>query len=156
MSRYRKICCPVDFSDPSRRAMREAADLARDFGAELTLLHVAPSVTAPVAEAALAPPARHVEADADAPQLLAAWASEAEALAGRAVQTRLASGRPGPEIVRHAREGGFDLLVVGSHGHTGVRHLVLGSVAEEVVRTAPCPVLVVRRSVAQPGAAAAD
>jgi nucleotide-binding universal stress UspA family protein len=54
------------------------------------------------------------------------------------------------------REGGFDLLVVGSHGRSGPKHLVLGSVAEELVRAAPCPVLVARRSAAQPGAAAAD
>jgi len=156
MSQYRKICCPVDFSEASRLAMREAADLARRYGAELALVHVASPVSAPAAEAVLAPPARHGEEEPDAPQLLAAWAREAEALAGRAVQTRLSNGRPGPEILGYAREGGFDLLVVGSHGRTGVRHLVLGSVAEELVRAAPCPVLVVRRSAAQPGATAAD
>jgi nucleotide-binding universal stress UspA family protein len=156
MSPHRKICCPVDFSDASRLALLEAADLARSFGAELALVHVAPPVASPAAEALLAPPARHGEEDPDAPQLLAAWGSEAEALAGRAVQTRLSSGRPGQEILRYAREGGFDLLVVGSHGRSGLRHLVLGSVAEELVRAAPCPVLVVRRSAAQPGATAAD
>jgi nucleotide-binding universal stress UspA family protein len=138
------------------RPMVEAADLARCFGAELALVHVASPVSGPVAEAVLAPPARHGEEDPDAPRLLADWAREAEALAGRAVQTRLSSGRTAPEILRHAREGGFDLLVVGSHGRTGLKHLVLGSVAEELVRAAPCPVLVVRRSAAQPGAAAAD
>jgi universal stress protein A len=156
MSQYRKICCPVDFSEASRLAMHEAADLAHCLGAELALVHVVPPVSAPVAEAVLAPPARHGEEEPDAPQLLAAWEREAEAFAGRAVQTGLSSGRVGPEILRYAREGGFDLLVVGSHGRTGVRHLVLGSVAEELVRTAPCPVLVVRRSAAQPGAIEAD
>jgi len=156
MSQYRKICCPVDFSEASRLAMREAADLARRFGAELALVHVAPAISAAIAEAVLAPPARHGKEDPDAPQLLTAWAREAEALAGRAVQTRLSSGRAGPEILRYAREGGFDLMVVGGHGRSGVRHLVLGSVADELVRAAPCPVLVVRRSAAQPGAAAAD
>lgn len=156
MSQYRKICCPVDFSEASRLAMHEAADLARRLGAELVLVHVTHPVSAPGAEPVLAPPARHGEEDPDAPQLLTAWAREAEALAGRAVQTRLASGRAGPEILRYAREGRFDLLVVGSHGRTGFKHLVLGSVAEELVRGAPCPVLVVRPSDARPGAAEAD
>lgn len=156
MSRYRKICCPVDFSEPSRLALREASDLARSLGAELALVHVIHPATAPVAEPVLAPPARHGEEEPDAPQLLAAWEREAEALAGRAVQTRLAAGRPGPEILRYAREGRFDLLVVGSHGRSAIERLVLGSVAEELVRAAPCPVLVVRPTAAHPGAAGAD
>jgi nucleotide-binding universal stress UspA family protein len=156
MSQYRKICCPVDFSEVSRLAMIEAADLARRFGAELALVHVAPPVSASLPEPVLAPPASHGKEDFDPPQLLAAWEREAQALAGRAVRTRLSSGRAVPEILRYVQEGGFDLLVVGSHGRTGVKHLVLGSVAEGLARAAPCPVLVVRRSAAQPGAAGAD
>jgi universal stress protein A len=156
MSRYRRICCPVDFSEASRLAMREAADLARDLGAELALVHVVPPVAAPLVEPVLAPPSRHGVEEADAPQLLASWAREAGILSGRPVETRLASGRTVPEVLRFAREGGFDLLVAGSHGRSGVRHLLLGSVAEELVRTAPVPVLFVRRSAAHPGATAAD
>ncbi len=75
---------------------------------------------------------------------LAQWKAKAEDISGGTVSSQLIEGTAGKEIVRFAREGGLDLIVVGTHGRTGVRHLVLGSVAERVVREAHCPVLVAR------------
>ncbi|HWM86759.1 MAG TPA: universal stress protein, partial [Kofleriaceae bacterium] len=62
----------------------------------------------------------------------------------REVGTNISQGVPFAEVVREAREGGFDLIVMGTHGRTGLRHALIGSVAEKVVRKAPCPVLTVR------------
>jgi nucleotide-binding universal stress UspA family protein len=73
------------------------------------------------------------------------WRNEAERLVGRTVRSTVLPGDPTGEIVRLAREHAFDLTVVGTHGRRGLKRLVLGSVAERVVREAPCAVLVVRR-----------
>jgi nucleotide-binding universal stress UspA family protein len=66
------------------------------------------------------------------------------AATGVTAAAAVVSGLPAPAIVDHARAGGFDLLVMGTHGRTGLSHLVVGSVAERVLRSAPCPVLTVK------------
>jgi nucleotide-binding universal stress UspA family protein len=139
---WRRIGCAVDFSDPSRLALEEAAGLAGRLGSQLLLIHVvesAPSGPEPV----FAPPPASHPAESAAAQL-EAWAVEAGRLGRGSVRTATARGRAATEIARMAREEDLDLLVLGTHGRTGVRRLVLGSVAEETVRVAPCPVLVVR------------
>ena len=144
MAEWKRICCAVDFSEPSHLALQEAADLARRFDAELTLAHVYENPTA-VASALDAPRLEHVErAGAELDGTLASWRSEA-GRASRPAHSVMLSGETAPELLRFLREGSFDVLVVGTHGRTGIRHLVLGSVAERLVREAPCRVLVVRR-----------
>jgi universal stress protein A len=140
---FHRICCAVDFSGSSRLALEEAASLAARFGAELALVHVSRS-SPRGGEAIYAPPPREPRALPKEAQELESWQREAERLSGRPAISALLSGRPAAAIAQYAGEGGFDLLVVGSHGRTGPRRLVLGSVAEEVVRTAHCPVLVAR------------
>lgn len=141
MAEWTKICCAIDFSDASRLAMAEAADLARRFGAELTLVHVhelPPGADAPVDES-------EIEViSVDLERSLAAWRAEAARSLGEPVRSRVRVGDPAKEIVRFARDTGVDLIVMGAHGDRGVRALVLGSVAERVTRDAPCPLLVVR------------
>jgi nucleotide-binding universal stress UspA family protein len=143
MPEWKKICCAVDFADPSRVAMEQAADFARRFEAELTLLHVL--VSPPSAATDILVSSRGlaaVEAE-KAQEMLAAWRADAERRAGRQVRSRVLWGDPAGQIVRHARDERCDLLVIGTHGRTGVARLVLGSVAEHVARQSPCPVLVV-------------
>ncbi len=147
MPSWKRICCGVDFSELSRVAMDEAAFLARIFEADLTLVHVheRPAPASPAAEH----PARAAEAAA---KTLTAWRSQAEFLATRPVEAVLlyGDGDAGAELVRFARERRFDLVVLATLGRTGLAHLVLGSVAERVVREAPCPVLVVRHERSRP------
>ena len=141
MTDFRRICCPTDFSESSRGALEEAAQIARRYGASLTLLHVVePAATA--AEVAFAPPPGWAE-DASA-ATLASWKADAERMRGGQVATSIVSGGAAVAIVDFVRSIGADLIVMGSHGRKGFRRLVLGSVAEQVVRTAPCEVLVVR------------
>jgi nucleotide-binding universal stress UspA family protein len=69
---------------------------------------------------------------------------EAQRAGATAVDTKLLQGAVAPEIVDYAKQGDYDLIVIGTHGHTGLKHALLGSVAERVVRLAPCPVLSLR------------
>lgn len=143
MIAWKKICCAVDFEVHSRVAMAQAADLATTFDAELTLVHV---VAPPLAAASdvLVSSRGLARAEAEeAEAALARWRADAERRAGRPVSASVLEGEPAAEILRHAREERCDLLVLGTHGRTGMSRLVLGSVAERVARRAPCPVLVV-------------
>ncbi len=139
MAAWKKICCPVDFSWESRIAMEEAADLAWRFGGDLTLLHV------DTRAAEGSPGEGREQGTAELERKLAAWRDQAEPIATTTVTCALAAGGPAEEIVRFAREGGHDTIVLGSCGRTGLKQKMLGSVAEYVVRNAHCPVLAVRR-----------
>lgn len=148
MAEWKKICCAIDFSEPSHLAMEEAASLARRFEAELTLLHV-------YEERAVSPEILLAKYEQAAPELekkVGGFQREAEQIAGRPVRTVLLTGSAAAtEIGRFVREGSFDLAVMATHGRTGLARVVLGSVAERVVREAECSVLVVRGRLA-PGA----
>lgn len=145
MLRVRRILCAVDFSAPSREAMHYAVELARRFGADLTLFHAYTYPGYVLPEGALAAGPEIVEQiRREVDRALASWRSEAEERGAANVATLTAHGAAADEIQRAAREGRYDLIVVGTHGRTGVKHALLGSVAERVVRRAPCPVLTVR------------
>ena len=135
-----KILCPIDFSEASRGAIRYAVDLAQKFGAGLTLLHVyhVPGYTFPEGMV-VAGPATLTELASEIDAALGEWKREAESLGATEVTTATAMGTTPVEIVKAA--AGYDLIVMGTHGRKGIRHALLGSVAEKVVRTALCPVL---------------
>ncbi len=144
---YAKILVATDLSESSEPAMRTAIELGRRLGAEVTVLHIAEP----------AYPANHwfvphIGDDAEALSTLIARELETartrlqqqlEALGGEP-KMMIRVGRPAHVIVETARELGFELLVLGTHGRKGIEHVILGSVAERVVRTATCPVLTVR------------
>lgn len=145
MPAWRKICCPVDFSETSRAAMRVAAELARKFEATLTLFHVVDVIpVASVSEIAVdtESAARFVEKEAR--DRLERWGAAASDIAGTAVRCEVARGVPTAEILRFVDEGHYDLVVTGTHGRTALKRVLLGSIAEVVVRKAHAPVLVVR------------
>jgi nucleotide-binding universal stress UspA family protein len=124
--------------------METASELALRFGGDLTLLHVVEQLPRPVASDTLASPPEILELTGfELERTLAEWRDEAARIAKRPVDYSLVHGDPATEIARFAGEGRFD-LVVGTHGRTELEHAILGSVAEKVVREAPCPVLVVR------------
>ncbi len=141
---WKKICCPVDFADPSRAAMEQAATLASQFKGDLVLVHVLPSSTGVSEGELVAPQAFPDVVSKRSTELLARWCSDAEDLAGCPTRSVLLCGDAASEIVQHAIREGYDLLVLGTHGRTGIARLFLGSVAERVARRAPCPVLFVR------------
>jgi nucleotide-binding universal stress UspA family protein len=127
--RLNEILFPTDFSPASEAAGRVAREMALQAGARLHVLHVVPPVTDP---------------SLPAENLARAGRSLAD---GLRVETVLLSGWAGRNIIDYAREKRVDLIVVGTHGRTGITHAILGSVAETVVRLAPCLVLTVPASV---------
>ncbi len=139
------ILVPIDFSPCSEAAFDFAVDLARRLGARLTLLHVIHVMPLGVAggEATL-PYAYLAEIEQDAQQALTGYQERARE-AGVSAETRVVHGIPPQSIVEIAQDAHADLIVMGTHGRTGLQHILLGSVAERVLRQAPCPVLTVRQ-----------
>jgi nucleotide-binding universal stress UspA family protein len=130
---------PTDFSDASEHARQMAHGLARDYGARLILMH---AVEPPVYYGELGfnftAPVDHL---GTAHAMLTDRIEEGSPVV---VEPLLVEGVASPEILRVARERHADLIVIGSHGRTGLGRVLMGSVAEEVARRAPCPVLIVR------------
>jgi len=142
---FRRILCPVDFSPTSFAALRRAARLAGSLGASLTLLHVYHTPGYALPEGVILPNVNELDRLFSwIDEQLAAWRREARALGADAVVTETAQGAPWQTIVDRAAAGRYDLVVMGTHGHTGLKHVLLGSVTERVVRHASCPVLTVR------------
>ena len=148
MKPIKKILVPVDFSEQSTEALRLAADLAQRYEASLDLLHVFHVMTYALPEGYVVPTADQlalimqkyrVQLEAARQSALNAGAPKVEAI--------LLQGGVASEILRAAQESKPDLIVMGTHGRTGAKHLLIGSVAEHIVRVAPCPVLTVRAPV---------
>ena len=150
MGAYRKILVAVDGSTASAKGLREALRLAKAEGARLFMLHVVdeyPAFAALDGMMAGAPGADLVPALREGgKRVLARAKSTAEKahVPAKAILREMLSGPADYPIVREARKVGADLIVLGTHGRRGVRRLVLGSDAEQVVRTASVPVLLVR------------
>lgn len=143
--RLQRILLPTDFSEYSSTATKYACELATKFDAELHLLHTLEihPITTPDFGMGLALPRYMEESRALAEKSIAALIDPQWA-AGRKVITVIREGSPRGEIVRYAREQDIDLIVITTHGRSGLAHVLIGSVAESIVRTAPCPVLTVR------------
>jgi nucleotide-binding universal stress UspA family protein len=137
----RTILHPTDFSEPSEHACRLAASLARDQGARLVLLHVV-SPTALTEEMSFQAPAD----DPHQPvwEAFGRLESSNPCLRDLDVRKLVEVGDPLSVILRTAQDSSSDLIVMGTHGRTGLSHLLMGSVAEQVVRKATCPVLTVK------------
>jgi len=141
--RLKHVLVPIDFSDCSRKALRYAIPFAREHGAAITLLYVVPAGSSLGEYGGLEYAAVQDDLrDSGGKQLVELATTEV----GKTVpvDTQVRTGSPTREILQAARELPADLIVVSTHGRTGLQHVFLGSVAEHVVRRAPCPVLVVR------------
>ena len=139
-----QILVPTDFSPPSGKALDYARDLAHRFGASLHLLHV---VNRPLLAEGLAAEAAISSGAALGSDMVEDAQRRLRKLVPEAASADVVFGYAARSIVEHACQLGVDLIVMGSHGRTGIAHVLLGSVAEAVVRTAPCPVLTVREPV---------
>jgi universal stress protein A len=146
----RHILAPTDFSDYSKKAISDAFELARTFGATLSLLHVLePSPY--LGEFTLPTMGEELLGDLERQASAALAQVLPEAQQAKIEVTRaVAIGSPAQKIVETAEAEHVDLIVMATHGRTGLSHLLIGSVAERVVRTAPCPVRTIRPPAAQP------
>jgi nucleotide-binding universal stress UspA family protein len=137
------ILVPIDFSETSDVAVRYGVALARVFNAKLYLLHVIHEGVGAEMAAPILPLGLLDLMENDARERLAKILTEQEQKELRS-ESVLRRGAPDIQIVGFARERVVDLIVMGTHGRSGVAHLLMGGVAEKVVRKAPCPVLTVR------------
>jgi universal stress protein A len=138
------ILVPVDFSPHAERALDYAIMLARKLPARLLLLHVIHTFPLGVTEMGPTLPQAYLQGiESEVRQSLEKYLQRLGE-AGLAGETTIMYGVPFEEIAQFAKARQVDLIVIGTHGRTGLEHLFLGSVAEKVVRLAPCPVLVTR------------
>jgi nucleotide-binding universal stress UspA family protein len=137
------VLVPVDFSPYAEHALEYAVALAKTLHARLTLLHVIEPLPLSRDATIAFPHAYLQELESTAQHQLEQVLARAQE-AGLHATTAIVHGVPFQGIVDAAREQQADLIVMGTHGRTGLRHVLVGSVAEKVVRLAPCPVLVTR------------
>jgi nucleotide-binding universal stress UspA family protein len=146
MIKLKKILYPTDFSESSLEALKYGISFAREFKAKLVLLHV---VNEKVFSEGLNLPRvvsieeleREMTAEAERQLKVIVPPEERSHLD---TETVILKGNPFIEIIRYAHEQDVDLIIIGTHGRSGVEHIIFGSTAEKVVRKAPCPVLSVK------------
>jgi nucleotide-binding universal stress UspA family protein len=162
-----KIVVPIDYSDYSASALQWGVSLAQKYGAQLLVLHVIPKAVEevyPEGTSSISPMASYYDGMAPGSRpfigqpiiidLQQYALMELERFTSQhlgdapPVQVKVAVGKPAAEILRVVREVGAGLIVMGTHGRTGLRHLLLGSVADAITRHAPCPVFTLRTDVA--------
>lgn len=140
---FKKILCPVDFSQFSQEVVDYAVDLAIKYGAELHIIHVIPNMTyfTPY-ESFLTPEnlvaiEKHIQDQVE---------NDFEKVLKQNVPAKkvIRTGVPFVEIIDYAKSESIDLIVMGTHGRSGIEHILIGNVAEKVVRKSPCPVMTIR------------
>jgi nucleotide-binding universal stress UspA family protein len=146
MIELKRILLPTDFSEFSAAARKYACAFADQFQAELHVLHVIQDMAplAPEPGVVLAPPPDYMKELEENATLMLERVLDPHWAAGKTVFRVVRQGPPFLEIVRYAKETSIDLIVIGTHGRSGLAHVFMGSVAEKVVRKSPCPVLSVR------------
>jgi len=148
MITLRKVLVATDFSAPSEAALAYGRELARNFGATLSVVHIVDDIIARAygidGGVIVTDPDVQRQYEATAREQVEALLTANDRIDLKASATILVSNTPAAAIVSYAREASVDLIVMGTHGRGGVAHLLMGSVSERVVRTAPCPVLTVR------------
>jgi nucleotide-binding universal stress UspA family protein len=145
---FRRILVPVDYSDHSLESVRAAVELAGKVGATVDIVHVWDRPTYVSDGVMVRRQGEEQRSLADlirenAESDMGAFLTRLDLPEGVKVNHRMCTGEPSQRLVEEARTGGYDLIVVGTHGRTGVLHLLLGSTAERLIRLSPVPVLVI-------------
>ncbi len=148
MSLIKKILVPVDFSEYSKDALKYAVQFAKQFNAKLYIIYVIEPVIYPadfsMGQVAIPSLENDIKnrADEEMDSLI-------KSLVDPSLETEkiIKTGKPFVEIIETARDLDADIIIMATHGHTGVEHLLFGSTAEKVVRKAPCPVLTLRKPI---------
>jgi nucleotide-binding universal stress UspA family protein len=144
----KKVLVPIDFSDYSKSALKYAVNFCMNYKAGMILIYVIEPVIYPpdFSMGQIAIPSVNAEWDERAKQELDKLAKE-QIPSGVEVKTIIKTGKPFLEIIETAGELDIDLIIIATHGRTGMEHILFGSTAEKVVRKAPCPVLTLREPV---------
>src|ERR1700735_2052475 len=143
MSTCTKILSPIDFSDPSQAALENAASLAKQLGAELLLVHIVPAIPDLPSSVSILKEGQYDQAlHKDDASRLAEMAQKLSQSGIKAKSTLGTANDTAMEIVRISEENGTDLIVIATHGLSGLHEMVFGSVTEKVLQDPTCPVLV--------------
>lgn len=144
----KKVLVPIDFSDYSKSALRYAVNFAKSFNAEIILIYVVEPIIYPpdFSMGQIAMPTINTDWDNRAKEELDKLAKN-EITSNGKVKTIIKTGKPFAEIIETAKEEDIDLIIIATHGHSGVEYILFGSTAEKVVRKAPCPVLTLREPI---------
>ena len=142
--RFQRILAPIDFSQQAGQALDYAIAWGRQLSAQLILVHVVQSLSEVGIDMAPALPSAHLETlEKELTRHLQGYLQRVED-AGVQGDLIIAHGSPLDEIIEIVKARQIDLIIMGSHGRSGLSHLLLGSMAEKVIRLVPCPVLIVR------------
>ncbi|OGW58940.1 MAG: hypothetical protein A2Y48_08535 [Nitrospirae bacterium RIFCSPLOW2_12_42_9] len=144
MTEFGKILFPTDFSESAENASRYALSLAKKYASKVYVIHVIEPFTY-TTEFGLDFSAQLKEMEASARRLLDDIAASIKKT-NLDVESVLITGEPFVEIIKYARKEQVDLIVMATHGRSGIEHMLMGSVAEKVVRKSPCPVLTIKKS----------
>lgn len=144
----KKVLVPIDFSDYSKSALKYAVNFAKSFKAEIILIYVVEPIIYPpdFSMGQIAMPTINTDWDNRAKEELDKLAKNEITNNGK-VKTIIKTGKPFAEIIEAAKEEDIDLIIISTHGHSGVEYILFGSTAEKVVRKAPCPVLTLREPI---------
>jgi nucleotide-binding universal stress UspA family protein len=147
MELIKSIMVPIDFSEYSKSALKYAIDFAKQFHAKIYLIYVVEPIIYPAdfSMGQVAIPSADLDLQSRANEELINLAKTIGS--GITSETIIKTGKPFVEIIDSAKENDVDLIIIATHGHTGVEHLLFGSTAEKVVRKAPCPVLTLREPI---------
>ncbi|MFZ5948124.1 MAG: universal stress protein [Stygiobacter sp.] len=143
----KNILVPIDFSDYSKNALKYAVEFAKTFTAKLYLIYVVEPMIYPAdfSMGQIAIPSTDIDIQSRAEEEFKKLTNEIDK--SLQVETIIKTGKPFVEINETALEKDIDIIIIATHGHTGVEHLLFGSTAEKVVRKAPCPVLTLREPI---------
>jgi universal stress protein A len=141
---FKKILCPVDFSKFTPQIVACAVDLAKKYGSELHLLHVIPNLTYFTPYESFLTPENLVAVEKNIQDEVSNEFAKLLAKITIGAKTATRTGTPFVEIIDYAKTENIDLIVMGTHGRSGIEHILIGNVAEKVVRKSPCPVLTIR------------
>lgn len=141
---FSRILCPIDFSEVTDEIIAYAADLAGRYGSELHVLHVIPNLNYFTPYESFLTPENLVAIEQNIGREVERDFQKVLAKLDREVVKVIRTGVTFVEIIDYIKEQGIDLVVMGTHGRSGIEHILIGSVAEKVVRKSPCPVLTIR------------
>lgn len=148
MELIKKILVPIDFSDYSKKALQYTVKFAEEMNAEISLVYVIEPVVYPadLSMGQMVIPQSDINLSHKSAEELETFA-KSEIGEKLNYKVMVKTGKPFIEIIETAKEINADLIIISTHGHTGVEHLLFGSTAEKVVRKAPCPVLTIREPI---------
>jgi universal stress protein A len=146
MIQMQRILVPIDFSEFGKHSMRYGCEFAKKFSAELHLMNVVEDIYPIIPEPGTASPitGEYLVGLKESSERAIENLPEVDWQADLKIVRSVVSGTPFLEIIRYARKENIDMIVIGTHGRSGLIQALMGSVAEKVVRKAPCPVLTVR------------